>query len=492
MTHHLKNTIHLTGLESHHLVRMHVFRRTKKSDEGFTLIELLIVVTILPLIVGAISVALLGTFRLQAGVSDRLSASGDAEMISANFFRDVQSATSITTEANSSPECGSGAQVLGLQWPGAIGPTVVSYVLAPNGVVTSNGTQDKLVRQLCTYENYSNPVVLQSTTVISYNTPSTLAVQITGNSCSPSSCTSAASLKWISAAGIQSVNLVVNEAAINSADYSTDPSCTTPATYCYTLAAAPRYGSMAGGSKYPNVVPLQLLAGGSTNVVACSSNGSRLSVNGLMVLNSSSVPIIGLPKKKNVSATAIDTVYNYNGVPPTGVSSSTPITTISQPLADPLMNLPAPNPATLNKTPAIGQPGVYTSPLSGTVQLSGGIYYLENGINLTGNDTITVAPGAGVLLYVAGGSVSMSGTSNLDLSPLSSPPSPLQNLVLWQARSDTNPLNLQGNADGSSLGGIVYAPGAGIAIGGTPNFTAGDILAQSFACNGNGSINITG
>ena len=94
-----------------HPCRRH--RSGPEGDEGFTLIELLVVVLVLPLVVGAISVAMIAVFKLQTGVSNRISGSGDAQIASANFVRDVQNAATITTL--STPQCGSGGtEVLGL------------------------------------------------------------------------------------------------------------------------------------------------------------------------------------------------------------------------------------------------------------------------------------------------------------------------------------------------------------------------------------------
>ena len=53
-------------------------RRTRRGETGFTLIELLVVITIMPLIVGAISVALLAVLKNQTSVSNSLTGSGDA------------------------------------------------------------------------------------------------------------------------------------------------------------------------------------------------------------------------------------------------------------------------------------------------------------------------------------------------------------------------------------------------------------------------------
>ena len=67
-------------------------RRVGRDEAGFTLVELLVVVAIMPLIVGAISVALLSVISQQNTVSSKVSDSGDATVVSSNFVQDVQSA----------------------------------------------------------------------------------------------------------------------------------------------------------------------------------------------------------------------------------------------------------------------------------------------------------------------------------------------------------------------------------------------------------------
>src|SRR5580698_3235060 len=96
-----------------------------RGDSGFTLIELLIVVMIIPLIAGALGFGLVTVFSLQAGVSSRLGDSSDAQIVAASFTKDVQSASSITTQA-SPPLCGptTQTQLLGLEWGSG---EVVSY-----------------------------------------------------------------------------------------------------------------------------------------------------------------------------------------------------------------------------------------------------------------------------------------------------------------------------------------------------------------------------
>src|SRR5271170_7776803 len=89
---------------------------SSKSDRGFTLVELLIVITIIPVIIGALAGGLLEIFSLQNGVASRLGDSADAQVVAATFTKDVQSATTITTAGTSSTQCGSGTQLLELEF----------------------------------------------------------------------------------------------------------------------------------------------------------------------------------------------------------------------------------------------------------------------------------------------------------------------------------------------------------------------------------------
>src|SRR5271170_1380776 len=120
--------------------------RSMHSEDGFTLIELIIVTAVVPLIIGAISLALISVLSLQGGVSNGISDSADAQVVSANYQKDVESAEMITTQPSSTPQCGTGTQVLGLEWnlQGTVYENIVSYVKVDNGSTSS------LVRQYCT------------------------------------------------------------------------------------------------------------------------------------------------------------------------------------------------------------------------------------------------------------------------------------------------------------------------------------------------------
>jgi prepilin-type N-terminal cleavage/methylation domain-containing protein len=244
-------------------------RRSAHGEKGFTLIELLIVTSVMPIIVGAITAGLLTVISLQSSVSGRLGDSGNAQVVQSTFIKDVQSATFITTDATSTPQCGSSSdtQLLGLQW-GNSGisdspSTVVSYDIVPitNGSVTTYS----LVREYCTFGNFTTPS--DSTTV---------ATDIAGPGVQPPPCTSSAGciptdvshnppIAWTSSSAVPLVKFEITE--LNS-------------NYEFTLTANSLAWTPpgAGGSVSPPFSPLTLL-----NTV--SGAGSSLSMQAGSILN---------------------------------------------------------------------------------------------------------------------------------------------------------------------------------------------------------------
>lgn len=125
-----------------------------RDDRGFTLVELLIVVTIIPLIVGALAAGLVSVFSLQSGVANRLGDSADAQVVASRFLKDVQSASTI--ETNAAPLCGSGTQLLGLEWGSGEAVSYVEQLLSG---------QYSLVRNDCA----GGPPTLTSSVTLSYD-----------------------------------------------------------------------------------------------------------------------------------------------------------------------------------------------------------------------------------------------------------------------------------------------------------------------------------
>ena len=234
------------------------------GDDGFTLIELVVVLVILPLIMGALAVALLVTFQEQVGVSTRISTSADAQVTSAYFVRDVESAMYVTTATTPAPgsatwpsaagpvgACGSGtALIVSLAWPTGQQPidktaTVVSYWRMPKGL---------LERELC--RGSASP----SSSITSRDFLSPFAHALV--SCATSApCATAAATRWVSATAVSGLTLAVTEHL-------------TKGSYDYSLTAAPRASSTqgayaAGGTKpaSPPPVPPILALGSGPRVI---------------------------------------------------------------------------------------------------------------------------------------------------------------------------------------------------------------------------------
>ena len=80
-------------------------------------------------------------FSLQSGVSNRLGDSADAQVVASTFLKDVQSAASLTTNPSTTSQCGTGTQLLELEWGNG---AVVSY-----SELLQAGTTYSLVRNYC-------------------------------------------------------------------------------------------------------------------------------------------------------------------------------------------------------------------------------------------------------------------------------------------------------------------------------------------------------
>jgi hypothetical protein len=162
-----------------------------------------------------------------------------------------------------------------------------------------------------------------------------------------------------------------------------------------------------------------------------------------------------------------------------------PWTSYSTSLLDPLRSLPAPPVPAYVTCGSVCSPGRYATFSKTTpTTLSPGVYYLDSGISLSGTAALTCPSctgGAGVLLYIAGGSASFTGQSTINLPAASS--GTFKDIVMFQARSITAPVKFAGNAGASIpvvLNGIVYVPTSTLVTLATGNatFSAKAIVAQ--------------
>ena len=168
-------------------------------------------------------------------------------------------------------------------------------------------------------------------------------------------------------------------------------------------------------------------------------------------------------------------------------SGNNPWTSYSPSIPDPLRSLAAPaQPPAGGCSGSVCNPGYYSGTLSRTsnTTLNPGIYYLHNGISITGTASLTCpAPcSGGVMLYVEGGSMTLAGGSTIDLPGPTS--GTYKGIVVFQSRTLSSPVKIAGNAGSStpiSFGGIIYVPNSTqvTLATGTATLTAKAIVAQN-------------
>ena len=121
------------------------------------------------------------------------------------------------------------------------------------------------------------------------------------------------------------------------------------------------------------------------------------------------------------------------------------------------------------------------------VQLASGVYVFDNGLTVSGQSTLTSAAG-GVLLYFAGGTLTVSGQAGVTLSALQT--GAYSGIVVFQARGDTAALSLSGQSQKTSFDGTVYAPSAEVDISGQAGVFFEALVAESASVTGQGSATV--
>ncbi|MGC8472603.1 MAG: prepilin-type N-terminal cleavage/methylation domain-containing protein, partial [Acidimicrobiales bacterium] len=481
------------------------------GDDGFTLIELVVVLVILPLIMGALAVALLVTFQEQVGVSTRISTSADAQVTSAYFVRDVESAMYVTTATTPAPgsvawpstagptgACGSGtALIVSLAWPTGQQPidktaTVVSYWRMPKGL---------LERELC--RGSASP----SSGITSRDFLSPFAHALVSCVASEPSCGTTANTRWVPAVWVSGITIAATEPLTKTAPLSKTKG-STKGSYDFNLTAAPRASSTQGayahtisGTHRTGTKPPPLLALGGLGVVTESSTGVYKTVvhvvTGNAVLNTGyfsmthgttfTAPLIDVMKKTacntGMCRGTICAKTKNTCTPPTKPAAVwTHLTTA---VTDPFAKLPDPTPVTrtlplITTCPHTGRltPGEYdcggSTPLTvkGTVTLAHGIYIFDTGLAVNGN--AAALTGTTVLIYlpckasdpwVPAGTKAATCSERFQvtkgvvtMTPLGT--TPYADLWFWQNKGDTKKASVHGQGAISVSTGVLYAPGA--------------------------------
>lgn len=195
-------------------IRQH--RTHTYNESGFSLIELVIVVAIMPIVVGAIAIGIIAVLSQQTSVSNRLSDSSDAQVVSAHFQEDVGSAESVTTASspNSAPTpCGPGFQILGLELGNG---SEITYATVAATTTTAN-----LLRNVCSSGTLQSSLTLAhglpSSTLTTSPVTITCSTNPTPPACEPVEPTNspAYQVDWVSPLDISGVTFRTTEPASN-------------------------------------------------------------------------------------------------------------------------------------------------------------------------------------------------------------------------------------------------------------------------------------
>jgi len=486
-------------------------RTSDERENGFTLIELLLVVIIMPLIIGVIALALLSIFQTQSSVSGRLSSSGDAQIVAASYYHDLQSAALMTTDSAALAAMGiqeTGTLALGLEWPATTTSspteTVVTYSTIQPASSTASASPYLLMRNVYSYSaaGGSSPILLSSR-VVSNNVPSALIPQIDGYSCSLSTGQCVASIPpnppnpaipwsngWEPTLGVSSVNLV-----------EVTSSSVTKGSWSYSLGAVPRNWvqlTSSGCSDASNVCVLHGYEGPAAIVDASKNNTGAFSTNGkcdftttggppnnAIALNGAGTSING----HNPFGTGVQVYTSSGGSIPISTTSSlkgksTPVTIPTQKgtTSDPFTNFGTPSSTNLIRG--------FTNVTSFSVTNNGEVILTQ-----TGASTETLKGGT-IYIYDPTKPIPsnvLDTLAGLSVTPL--PSGQAGSVVLWLTESPLGPsLTLDGNA-ALNLGpsGLLYAPNGTLTLNGTSSISARSIILSSLSCNGGGNnINFAG
>ena len=509
--------------------------RPRRNEAGFTLPELLVAMVIMPLLVGAVATGLITLFMQTNshdphGAQTRLYDSNDAQATSAFFVRDVESAATVYTGTTDAKWflCGNGTQVLGLQWtiPGTTTHAEVSYNVPNWGTWPPAPGSASLIRYFCTSSGTSTQTIIARDVF----QPQTGQGQPTDN-CPNTNASLSFSATCDNGPGNGYVSVSVYCGSTSTLCGGTGPYSAVKVAsvqldvqenlsgYHYTLsgtpnqAASPPVGNCPGGGSPPcPLAPPLLLDTAQTPGNVLNTGNCTFDVNGPAAVDAPNNGSVTLKPNGEITGTA-STLYTADATsPPDPVSSNggtypQPVVN-GGPIPDPYSVLTPPtSPSWSAPYPVITETTPNWSP---PATLASAIYVVTNGMKLSGN---SLSSGAnGVLIYVTGGSVNLTGVGTITLSalgngtaaspyweqPLTSPPPPtLPEPVIWVAASDSNAtVTLGGNGNETTINGAIYAPTASVVLNGGGNggaITADAIDGGSLSCNGGGNnpVNVT-
>jgi len=254
---------------------------------------------------------------------------------------------------------------------------------------------------------------------------------------------------------------------------------------------------VARGKKGSSEVGILVLNSNASGAFTLSGSAS-VSVNGKVVVNSNSSTAAVSSGSAICTASELDIVGGQKSSAPSDFTGDK-TKYGSQPMSDPLGDLPVPDPSgmtiqsTKTYTPVSGetlQPGVYTGGISiktPNVSMAPGVYYMQGGgFTMSGGSSSLTANG--VMIYNGAdnsgktGKIDVSGGGTITMSPPTS--GDYSGISIFQDRTSTQPVTLSGGSTWN-LTGTLYAPAAGFTISGGSGATMG----SQYICN---TLNLSG
>jgi hypothetical protein len=214
-----------------------------------------------------------------------------------------------------------------------------------------------------------------------------------------------------------------------------------------------------------------------------------VSTTGAVVINSSSITAVQWTGNPYITAGELDIVGNDTDVAAGGVYPTGTLVLNAPVQPDPLASLSAPTKGAQQTQPASGgtfQPGYYPNGINVGGTLSPGIYYIENGIKLNGNEALS---GTDVMIYLATGGITLKGNTTIDITAPTS--GAYAGVSYFEARDNTSPVDLRGGT-GFTDTGTLYFPAGDVTLQGTPSSYGNQLIANTLTVAGDGSINYDG
>ncbi|HMK96102.1 MAG TPA: hypothetical protein VK425_01075, partial [Acidimicrobiales bacterium] len=256
-------------------------------------------------------------------------------------------------------------------------------------------------------------------------------------------------------------------------------------------AADPDYASSTNAAGVSVIAPVGMWSLGPGAGTLSLSGQATVSVTGSLAVGSSSNGGINLSGQATLKTTGA--LLSPAAKPVTSSGQATYSVASQQTLSEPDPNagLAAPSTSgmTVYSSSSLQGPGVYTKAVTvsgqSSMTLASGTYVFDNGLTLSGQVTLKSATG-GVLLYFAGGGLTISGQAAATLSPLAS--GVYAGIVLFQAYSDSVAVSLSGQGQTTSFAGELYTPAAMVGLSGQAKLSVAALIAQGTVLTGQAGL----